>query len=78
LQDRFKFKTKVYDNNVYVLVQDLRILYLHYNSELNIANNMMHEMNGKIKKLEEELERVEGLKQLYFRRWYKLKKDKQK
>jgi len=49
--DKFKFKTKIYDNNEYVLVQDLKILDLHYCSELNTANNMVHELEAKNKQL---------------------------
>jgi hypothetical protein len=50
--DKFKFKTKIYDNNEYVLVQDLKILDLHYCSELNTANNMVHELEAKNKQQE--------------------------
>ena len=59
MSDKFKFKTIIYNNNEYILVQDLKIVDLHYNSELNIANNMMHEMNDKIKVLERENEKLE-------------------
>lgn len=61
MTEKFKFKTKVYDGNEYVLVNDLKLLDLHYCIELNTANNMMHDLNSENKKLRDVLKEVEAV-----------------
>ena len=62
--DKFKFKTKIYDGNEYLLVQDLKILDLYYSSELNTAYNMLRDLEKKLK--QETLRREEAEKVIEF------------